>query len=66
MKDKKFLCKYCKAPLKYYETSDTEGDIFSGYVIEKQYWICKNCQKDYCIQIKANFEKPELISFKED
>ena len=62
---KELLCKHCGNPLEHCDTVDVDGDISEGYIIERQYWCCENCQKDYCIEIRGEIKESKIIYFEE-
>lgn len=52
-------CK-CGNDLKWQCTDDCEGGLFEGYVIEYQTWFCPECEKEYCVQARANIEESDI------
>ena len=52
-------CK-CGSKLNWEDTSDVEGGILEGYIIEHQLWTCPNCETEYCVQARVNFTKDNI------
>lgn len=48
-------CK-CGNELKWEDTSDVEGGILEGYIIEQQLWECPKCKQTYEVQLRANVD----------
>lgn len=52
-------CK-CGSKLEWEDTSDVEGGILEGYIIEQQLWTCPNCQTEYFVQARVNFKESDI------
>lgn len=52
-------CK-CGSKLEWEDTSDVEGGILEGYIIEQQLWTCPNCQTEYSVQARVNFKESDI------
>ena len=59
-------CPECKSQLNWLDTTDSEGGIREGYLIETSVWECPKCNQDYVIQEKAEFVNNKIIYFRKN
>lgn len=59
-------CKHCHSELEWADTFRHEGGIMEGYLIEHQVWTCPNCQKDYVITQRVDFEEGYITDMTEN
>lgn len=59
-------CKHCQSDLEWEDTFRHEGGIQEGYLIEHQIWTCPNCQKDYIINKRVDFDESKIIYMEEN
>lgn len=55
-----FSCKNCGCQLDCVDTLDTEGGINEGYIIERQEWVCPECNKSYVITQRADIGEGDI------
>lgn len=53
-------CNKCGMELEWDDTTDVEGGILEGYIIEQQLWVCPECGKVYCVSARVNFRESDI------
>lgn len=59
-------CPKCKSQLDWLDTTDSEGGIREGYLIETSVWECRKCGQEYVIQERALLTDTQIIYFRKN
>jgi uncharacterized protein with PIN domain len=61
-------CKECGTELELNDIYDTDGGLDEGYIVEKRFYTCPHCNKDYSIGLNVaipRLTRDNIIWFEE-
>ncbi len=61
-------CKKCGTDLYLEDIYDTDGGIDEGFIFEKRFYSCENCEQEYIVGINKKIEpitEDDIAWFKE-
>lgn len=54
-------CPNCGKTMQWSDTIDVEGGLLEGWVLERMYFECPHCNKDYVTDVQVNITPDQLI-----